>query len=84
MNILRIEDVAELLKVKKSTLYSWVHTGSIPSFKLNGLVRFDKEKIERWIQESMMVKKESNIGAKKRKGNQNIDMLIKRAIQSEK
>lgn len=84
MKILTIEEVAELLKVKKSTLYSWVSEGRIPSFKLHGLVRFDKEEIEGWVQKSRMMKKESTLGVRKRKGNQNIDMLIKRAIQSEK
>ena len=84
MKILTIEEVAELLKVKKSTLYSWVSAKRIPSFKLHGLVRFDKDEIEGWVRKSKMLKKESSLTARKRKGNQNIDMLIKKAIESEK
>ena len=84
MNILTIEEVEELLKVKKSTLYSWVSAKRIPSFKLHGLVRFDKDEIEGWVRQSRMMKKESKISKRNRKGTQDIDFLIKRAIQSEK
>lgn len=84
MKILTIEEVAELLKVKKSTLYSWVSEGRIPSFKLHGLVCFDKEEIEGWVRQSRIIKRESKISKRKRKGAQDIDFLIKRAIQSEK
>ena len=84
MKISTIKDVSKYLQVKESTLYSWVHSGSIPSFKVNGLVRFDMDEIESWIVKSKIIKKESALTAKKRKGNQNIDVLIKRAIQSER
>ncbi len=84
MKILTIDEVEELLKVKKSTLYSWVSEGRIPSFKLHGLVRFDKEEIEGWVRQSRIMKRESKVGKRKRNGAQDIDFLIKRAIQSEK
>ncbi len=49
MQLVSIKTVADLLSVKQSTLYSWVHNGTIPYHKLNGLIRFDLDEIEAWI-----------------------------------
>jgi excisionase family DNA binding protein len=47
-----VKEVSALLMVKTSTVYSWVHNGSIPFHKLNGLVRFDMVEIEAWVKSS--------------------------------
>jgi len=47
--LLTIKDVAELLDVKISTLYYWVHIGYIPHVKVGKLVRFRECDIENWI-----------------------------------
>lgn len=47
-------DAAELskrLSIKKGTLYDWVRRGKIPFVRLETLVRFDLEDIDRWVQE---------------------------------
>lgn len=49
MNILTVQDVAALLKVKVKTLYQWAEQKQIPSFKLNGAVRFDYDDVMRWV-----------------------------------
>jgi excisionase family DNA binding protein len=49
MQLVSIKTIADLLSVKQSTLYSWVHNGTIPFHKLNGLIRFDIDEIEAWI-----------------------------------
>ena len=46
MALVTIKDVSAYLTVKESTLYSWVHNGSIPFHRLNGLIRFDMEEIK--------------------------------------
>ncbi len=50
--MMTIGNVAELLNMKKPTLYSWVNNGIIPSYKLNGLIRFDRDEIEEWVKQS--------------------------------
>ncbi len=80
MKVVTIQEVSEFLKVKKSTLYSWVNQKSIPSFKLNGLWRFDMEKIEDWVKESTNKKPVLQRITKKTPGNQDIDRIIKHAI----
>ncbi len=49
MQLVSIKTIADLLSVKRSTIYSWVHNGTIPFHKLNGLIRFDMDEIEAWI-----------------------------------
>ncbi len=81
MKIVTIQEVSEFLKVKKPTLYSWVNQKLIPSFKLNGLWRFDMEKIEDWVAESANTKAVTKRITKKTTRNQDIDRIIKHAIE---
>ena len=48
--LLRIKDVSMLLNIKPSTLYLWAAQGKIPSRKIHGLVRFEREAIIQWLQ----------------------------------
>jgi excisionase family DNA binding protein len=43
------KQVAEKLGVSVRTIEKWMHEKSIPYSKLNGIVRFDEEKINLWV-----------------------------------
>ena len=47
--LLTTEQIMEVLKIKKSTLYSWVHQNKIPHIKLGRLLRFQESLIAEWI-----------------------------------
>jgi excisionase family DNA binding protein len=47
--LLTIQEAAELLRVKRSTLYTWVHRHQIPSQKVGKLVRFHRGDLEGWL-----------------------------------
>jgi excisionase family DNA binding protein len=49
MNILTVKDVATLLKIKPSTVYAWAEQRVIPSYKMNGSLRFSEEDIRNWL-----------------------------------
>ena len=49
-NLMNIEQVAEMLGVKVSTIYSWVSQQYIPHYKIGRLVRFDKREVLEWVQ----------------------------------
>ncbi len=49
MIILNVKEVADILKVEPSTVYAWAEQGKIPSFKLNGALRFSDEDIGKWV-----------------------------------
>ncbi len=49
MTILTVKEVASILQVEPSTVYAWAEQRKIPSFKLNGALRFSDEDIGRWV-----------------------------------
>ena len=46
--LLTPEQVADLLGVKKSTIYQWTHQQFIPHIKLGRNVRFDQDQVIEW------------------------------------
>jgi len=52
--LLTAKQVSELLEVKISTVYDWVHQGIIPYVKLNRLLRFKKTDVFRWVDSHTM------------------------------
>jgi excisionase family DNA binding protein len=49
MQVITIKELSEFLKVKEKTLYQWAEFGQIPCLKLNGVLRFDLDDIQKWI-----------------------------------
>ncbi len=47
--LLTIDELAEVLSAKKSTIYQWVHLGLIPHIKVGRLLRFREGDIEKWL-----------------------------------
>ena len=48
--LMTIEEVADYLRVKKRTIYDWLKKGKIPAVKTVGQWRFQKEKINAWLE----------------------------------
>ncbi len=78
-----IKIVAEFLMIKPSTLYSWVHKGSIPFHRLNGLVRFDMDEIEAWVKSSSKQSSNNDFRIKK-EPIRDIDQVVRKAIDEVK
>ena len=51
--LLTAKQVSELIEVRPSTVYQWVHTGLIPYVKLGRCVRFKKDELFRWIDKNL-------------------------------
>jgi len=84
MALVTIKDLSAYLTVKESTLYSWVHNGTIPFHRLNGLIRFDMREIEYWVEASRPASTDS-IGSLKKKGaSQEIERIVRKSIDSAK
>ena len=47
--VLKIKDVAALLKIGEKTVYSMARTGELPAFKVRGQWRFSRKDIDSWI-----------------------------------
>lgn len=49
--VLKIKDVAALLKVGEKTVYSMAQSGELPGFKVRGQWRFTRKDIDAWIEQ---------------------------------
>jgi excisionase family DNA binding protein len=47
-HFMTISQLAEYLKISKSTIYIWIYKGKIPYAKVGKMVRFKTEDIEQW------------------------------------
>ena len=52
--LLTIQEVSQLLSIRRSTLYAWAAQGRIPCFKIHGLVRFRREDLDQWLESCRM------------------------------
>ena len=43
------KQLAEILQVSPKTVYDWTYTGFVPHVRIGRCVRFDPEKVMRWI-----------------------------------
>ena len=50
-DILTLKEVCELLKVRKSYIYSLTHQKKIPHIKMMGHLRFRRSEIDDWLAE---------------------------------
>lgn len=48
-DVLKIKEVATLLRVGEKTVYSMAQSGELPAFKVRGQWRFSRKDIEAWI-----------------------------------
>ena len=47
--LIDIDELAEYLKLKKQTIYNWLHQRKISGIKVGGVWRFDRRDIESWL-----------------------------------
>jgi excisionase family DNA binding protein len=48
-NLLTVEELSKVLKVKRSWIYEKVRQGRIPHYKLGKYLRFDLFEIKKWL-----------------------------------
>ncbi len=84
MALVTIKELSAHLAVKESTLYSWVHNGTIPFHRLNGLIRFDMQEIESWVAASRPASTDSIGSLKKKYPSSDIERIVRKSIDSAK
>jgi len=73
------KELAAYLSVKVKTVYSWVESGKIPAYKLNGALRFNLQEINEFIRNNRVQpvnvdrKAKKIIGEKVRFGHNHYD-----------
>jgi len=44
-----LDELADYLRLKKQTIYNWLHEGKISGIKVGGVWRFDPKEINAWL-----------------------------------
>jgi excisionase family DNA binding protein len=62
--LIDIDELAEYLKLKRQTIYNWLHQGKISGIKVGGVWRFDRREVDLWIKSKRRLTKELKPGEK--------------------
>ena len=49
--LMSVEEAADYLGVKRSTLYRWKYERKIPCIKVGHLLKFKKDQLDTWLEE---------------------------------
>jgi len=86
---LNIDEASTYLNVKKSFLYSLVEGATIPYFRLNRLIRFRKDDLDRWMEDHRREGTNANTKARSilratDRPKTDVDRLVKKSIEDVK
>lgn len=60
--VLKLRDIAALLKVGEKTVYSMAQAGELPAFKVRGQWRFSRNDIDAWIEQQKHTNQKTGTG----------------------
>lgn len=60
---LTIEELSGYLKISRSKLYQMAQKGELPGSKIGTQWRFDRDRIDKWMDEKMSAPKKQKTGA---------------------
>ena len=61
--LMDIDELADYLKLKKQTIYNWLHQGKFSGIKVGGVWRFDRRDIEAWLKSKRRLSKSTDATA---------------------
>ena len=47
--LMDIEELADYLRLKRQTIYNWLHQNKISGIKIGGVWRFNKKEVDDWL-----------------------------------
>lgn len=47
--LMDIDELADYLRLKRQTIYNWLHQGKLAGIKVGGVWRFDRRDIDEWL-----------------------------------
>jgi len=61
--LIDIDELADYLRLRKQTIYNWLHEGKISGIKVGGVWRFERKEIDSWLKTKKRATKETKVGA---------------------
>lgn len=77
--LLTIAELSAYLNIKKATLYAWSAQGKIPRLKIHGLIRFQKDEVDRWAESFRKERPDKPLYIPRNQSKTSVDILIDRA-----
>ncbi len=62
--LMDIDELAEYLRLKKQTIYNWLHLRKITGIKVGGVWRFERKEVDDWLKSKRRVSKDLKSGEK--------------------
>ncbi len=62
--LIDIDELANYLKLKRQTIYNWLHQRKISGIKVGGVWRFDRREVDIWLKSRRRLSKEFKPGEK--------------------
>jgi len=62
--LLDVDELANYLRLRKQTIYNWLHQGKISGMKMGGVWRFDRREVDTWLKSKRRMTKEIKSGEK--------------------
>ena len=75
LHMLTVKELSARLNIKQSTLYLWASQNKIPCRRIHGLVRFEPEAIQAWL-DSFSPTSPAKPPRSSRKSSEDVDHLI--------
>ena len=77
--LLTVKDLAEQLQIKPATLYAWASQQKIPSLKIHGVIRFERELIDEWLKTFGVTRRLEKFVIGRSETGESVEALIARA-----
>lgn len=58
--LIDIDELADYLKLKKQTIYNWLHERKITGIKVGGVWRFDRREVDNWLKSRRRLSKQGD------------------------
>ncbi len=55
--LIDVDELANYLKLRKQTIYNWLHERKISGMKVGGVWRFDRREIDKWLRSRRTISK---------------------------
>ncbi|MFH1457889.1 MAG: helix-turn-helix domain-containing protein [Candidatus Omnitrophota bacterium] len=62
--LIDINELADYLRLKKQTIYNWLHQSKISGIKVGGVWRFDRKDVDSWLKSRRRLSKDLKSGEK--------------------
>ncbi|MBI4981860.1 MAG: helix-turn-helix domain-containing protein [Candidatus Omnitrophica bacterium] len=61
--LMDIDDLADYLRLKKQTIYNWLHQSKISGIKVGGVWRFERKEVDAWLKSKrrILVEKKTEV-----------------------